>query len=256
NTNTTSNIKAPYWLKLVISGSTYTAYVSPDGLTWTKVGNTVDAGFGNGSPVYAGLAITSHDNTVLSTAHVDNYSLGGVLAVKLISFTASLTLNKTVDLDWTTTRETNTNYFIVERTKDFWNYQSVDTIYAENNGEFTQNYSSTDYHPLAGTSYYRLKIVDKDGKISYSPIANVKIVNVTSPLMYPNPANTYVNIEQGTDQIKQITVYNIVGRIVERIANTSAQSTIKIPTYNLAAGLYFIEVRTANTVYRIKLVKQ
>lgn len=256
NTNTSSNIKAPYWLKLVLSGSSYTGYISPDGLTWTKVGSINNAGFGNGSPVYAGLAITSHDNTVLSTAHADNYSLGGVLAVKLISFMASLTLNKTVDLDWITTRETNTNYFISERTKDFWNYQNVDTVYAENNGEFTQNYSTTDYHPLSGASYYRLKIVDNDGKISYSPIANVKIMNVKSPLMYPNPSNTYVNIEQGDEQIKQITVFNIVGRIVERVANSGAQGIIKIPTYTLAAGMYFIEVRTAKTVYRIKLLKQ
>ena len=76
---------------MVITGSTYTGYMSPDGLTWTKVGNTVDTGFGNGLPVYAGLAITSHDNAVLSTAHVDNYSLGGMsLPLKLISFTGSI----------------------------------------------------------------------------------------------------------------------------------------------------------------------
>ena len=255
NDNTGSNIKAPYWIKMVISGTTYTGYISPDGLTWTKVGNTVDAGFGNGSPVYAGLAITSHDNAVLSTAHVDNYSLGGVLAVKLISFAASLTLNHTVNLEWTTTRESKTNYFIVERTKDFWNYSTVDTIYAENNGEFTQNYETTDLHPLSGISYYRLKIVDMDGKASYSPIAAVRVATTRAPLMYPNPANSYVNIAQGADAIKQITIYNVVGRTVLRIPNASSQSIIKIPTYALSAGLYFIEIRTAKAVYRDKLIK-
>ncbi len=254
NENTGAGIKAPYWLKIVISGSTYTGYMSPDGLTWTKVGNTTDAGFGNGSPVYAGLAITSHDNTVLSTAHVDNYSLGGVLAVKLISFTGWLTLNHTITLDWTTTRESRTNYFVVERTKDNWNYTSVDTVYAENNGEFTQNYDATDYHPLQGINYYRLKIVDMEGRISYSPIAAVRFTDLKSPLMYPNPANSYVNIAQGTDQIKYIAIYNIVGKTVARIPNASLQSIIKIPVYSLPTGLYFVEIRTERAVYRDKLI--
>ena len=125
-------IKAPYWLKLVISGTTYTAYMSPDGMNWTQVGDPVDAGFGNGAPVYAGLAISSHDNTVLSTAHINNYSLGGVLALKLISFTGSYTLNKTVALDWITTLDTRTKYFVVQRTKDNWNYTNIDTVIADN----------------------------------------------------------------------------------------------------------------------------
>jgi F5/8 type C domain/Secretion system C-terminal sorting domain/Fibronectin type III domain len=254
NTNTGAGIKAPYWLKMVISGSTYTGYMSPDGLTWTKVGNTTDVGFGNGSPVYAGLAITSHDNAVLSTAHVDNYSLGGVLVTKLISFTGRLTLNHTVALEWITTRESKTNYFVVERTKDNWNYTSIDTVYAENNGEFTQNYDATDFHPFNGINYYRLKIVDMDGNTSYSPIAAVRVTDAKSPLMYPNPAKTYVNIAQGTDPVRQVAVYNILGKTVTRISNTGSQSIIKIPTYTLPAGLYFVEIRTERTVYIDKLI--
>ncbi len=254
NINTGAGKKAPYWLKMVISGSTYTGYMSPDGLNWTKVGNTVNAGFGNGLPVYAGLAITSHDNSVLSTAHVDNYSLGGVLGVQLISFTGRLTLNHTIALDWITTRETKTNYFVVERTTDNWNYTAIDTVYAENNGEFTQNYNATDFHLLPVMTYYRLKIVSMDGRISYSPIAAVRVANTKSPLMYPNPAKTYVNIAQGTELIKQVTVYNILGRTIVSFPNTRSQSIIKIPTYSFPAGLYLVEIRTASAVYRDKLV--
>jgi hypothetical protein len=191
---------------------------------------------------------------VLSTGHVDNYSLGGVLAVKLISFTGRLTLNQTVALDWITTRESRTNYFLVERTKDNWNYTPIDTVYAENNGEFTQNYNAIDHHPLPGMNYYQLKIVDMDGKINYSPIAAVRVTNAKSPLMYPNPANTYINIVQGTNVIKQIAIYNVVGKTVTRIPNIHAQSMIKVPVYSLPSGLYFVEIRTTDAVYRDKLV--
>ncbi len=248
-------ITAPYWLKLVIKGTIYTAFMSPDGLAWTQVGDPVDAGFGNGTPVYGGLAITSHDNSLLSTAHVDNYSIsGGVLASTLISFTGRLTLNNTVALEWTTTLESKTKYFVVQRTQDNWNYKSIDTVIAETNGEFTKNYNATDYYPLQGVNYYRLKIVDEDDKASYSPIAAVRVTNSKAPLMYPNPANSYVNIARGTDLIKQVTIYNVVGRIVIRIPNTSSQNIIKIPTYSLPGGLYFVEIRTHGAVYMDKLV--
>jgi len=254
NIKTVAGIKAPYGLKIVVSGSTYTAYISPDGSSWTKVGNTINAKFGNGTPVYAGIAITSHDNTKLTTSHVDNYAItGGTLDLKLISFTGRLTLSKAIALDWTTTRETKTGYFVVERTKDFWNYQSIDTVIAENNGEFTQNYEATDVKATEGVNYYRLKMVGMDGKISYSSIAAVKVVSGRLPLMYPNPANTYVNITQGTELIRHITIYNIVGKTVVKLSNTNSKD-IKIPTYSLANGLYYVEIRTPGAVYREKLV--
>jgi len=254
NNNTVNTFTAPQWLKINISGSTYTAYRSADGLAWTQVGPAVDAGFGNGQPVYAGLAITSHDNSTLSTAHIDNYSLGGVLPLNLISFTGSLTFSQTVNLQWITTRETRTKYFVVERTTDFMNYKTIDTVYAENNGEFTADYKTVDMHPLQKINYYRLRIVDEDGRISYSPIVAIRVTNAKAPLMYPNPANGYVNIAAGTEIIRQITIYNVVGKPVIRVPNSVSQGIVKIPTYNLSNGLYFVEIRTAETVYRDKLI--
>ncbi|QEC67241.1 T9SS type A sorting domain-containing protein [Panacibacter ginsenosidivorans] len=254
NDNTANTNVAPQWLKINITGTTYTAFKSTDGLTWTQVGPAVDAGFGGGQPVYAGLAITSHDYATLSTAHIDNYSLGGVLPLKLISFTGHLTLNKTVDLNWITTLETKTKYFIVERTTDFMNFKTIDTVYAENNGEFTQNYAAKDMNPLKSINYYRLRIVDMDGQVSYSPVVAIRVTNAKAPLMYPNPANGFVNIAQGTESMRQITIYNVVGKAVIRIPNATSQSLVNIPTNTLANGLYFVEIRTPQSVYRDKLI--
>jgi len=246
--------KAPYWLKLIITGLTYTAYMSPDGFTWKQVGSSVNANFGNGLPVYAGLAVTSHDNSTLSTAHVDNFNTGGISESKLISFTGSLSLDHTVALEWITTRETKTNYFVVERTKDNMYYQSLDTVHAMNNGEFTQNYDATDFTPYQGMNYYRLKIVGLDGSITYSPIVAVRVTNEKAPLMFPNPANSYVNIARGTDTIKYINVYNILGQAVLRVADASSKAIVQIPTQSFPGGMYIVEIRTASTVYREKLI--
>jgi hypothetical protein len=65
-------VTAPYWVRLVRSGNTFTSYASPDGGTWTEVGSDTIAMASN---VFIGLAVTSHNNAVTTTATVD--SLGG-----------------------------------------------------------------------------------------------------------------------------------------------------------------------------------
>jgi hypothetical protein len=71
---TTSNVvsggpAAPYWLKLVRTGNTFTGYISSNGTIWTLLGST---SVSMSSSVYIGLAVTSHDNTNLSTVAFDN----------------------------------------------------------------------------------------------------------------------------------------------------------------------------------------
>jgi hypothetical protein len=66
-------VKAPYWVKLKRSGNYFTAYQSTDGVTWAQIGSRVTISMG--STVFVGLAVTSHDDTKLSTATFKNVSI-------------------------------------------------------------------------------------------------------------------------------------------------------------------------------------
>jgi len=68
---------APYWVRLVRSGATFTGSVSSDGATWTTVGTATIA---MASAVYIGLPVTAHNVTALNTATFDHVSLGPVAA--------------------------------------------------------------------------------------------------------------------------------------------------------------------------------
>ncbi len=66
-------VKAPYWVKLTRSGNDFSAYQSVDGKTWVQVGSRITIGMG--ASVYVGLALTSHNNSALATATLDNVSV-------------------------------------------------------------------------------------------------------------------------------------------------------------------------------------
>ncbi len=64
-----SGIKAPYFVRIVKSGTLYKGYISADGTLWTLVSSVTIPTLGaNGEAIYAGLAVTSHDNKKLSAA--------------------------------------------------------------------------------------------------------------------------------------------------------------------------------------------
>jgi endoglucanase len=66
-----SNVLAPYWVRMVRSGSTFTAYESADNSTWTQVGTAQTITMG--TTAYVGLPICNHGGT--ATATFDNVSI-------------------------------------------------------------------------------------------------------------------------------------------------------------------------------------
>jgi hypothetical protein len=66
-------VTLPYWVMTTRSGSSFSSYASPDGVSWTQLG-TSQAITMNQS-VYIGLAVTSGSTTTPVTATFDNVSI-------------------------------------------------------------------------------------------------------------------------------------------------------------------------------------
>jgi glucose/arabinose dehydrogenase/regulation of enolase protein 1 (concanavalin A-like superfamily) len=79
---------APYWVKLRRSGSTFTAYRSADGVTWTVVGT---ASITMATNIYVGLAVTSHNNAAACSSILDNVYVNLPPAVSVTSPTSGTT---------------------------------------------------------------------------------------------------------------------------------------------------------------------
>ncbi|PYU79252.1 MAG: hypothetical protein DMG50_24450, partial [Acidobacteria bacterium] len=67
------SLTLPYWVKLVRSGSTFTGYVSPDGVNWVQSGTSVTVNMAQN--VYVGLLVSSTYTTTLATATFDGVSV-------------------------------------------------------------------------------------------------------------------------------------------------------------------------------------
>ncbi|GAB3914480.1 hypothetical protein GCM10028803_60020 [Larkinella knui] len=92
-----------------------------------------------------------------------------VLPVRLASFSGKRVENQLL-LGWQTTFESNSAYFVVERSTDAQAFEAIGRVTSRGFSESMQTYGFTDEAPLKGTNYYRLRQVDRDGRFEYSKI--------------------------------------------------------------------------------------
>jgi plastocyanin len=89
-----SSLAAPYWVRIVRSGSSFSAYRSSDGSTWTQIGTTKTISMN--STVLVGLAVTSHSDGTATTAVFDNITITGTADVAPTVSTAAAASPTTV----------------------------------------------------------------------------------------------------------------------------------------------------------------
>ncbi|HEU5087469.1 MAG TPA: hypothetical protein VFT99_08490, partial [Roseiflexaceae bacterium] len=65
---------APYWVRLVRSGNSFTAYTSSNGSSWTNVGSET---ISMNASINIGLALVSHNDGALAQAVFDSVSING-----------------------------------------------------------------------------------------------------------------------------------------------------------------------------------
>ncbi|MGX5854333.1 BspA family leucine-rich repeat surface protein [Dyadobacter jiangsuensis] len=157
------------------------------------------------------------------------------LEVSLIHFNAK-NVGAAVKFDWATASETDNDYFEVERSADVRAWQAIGRLKGAGTVSIVQNYAFTDSNPLEGVSYYRLKIVDFNGKVDYSMIKPINIQPGSALSIYPNPATSSVTISgKAAGYFK---IFHSSGRKVMQMRVHAEKTTI--PISGLPAGAYVI----------------
>jgi len=160
-----------------------------------------------------------------------------VLPLKLVSFTAQKTAQNNVRLSWSSYSEINTSHFVIERSTDGNLFEAAGSVNATGNGN--NNYSfSTAILSTTPTYYYRLKMVDTDGRQQYSNIVRITNNDETVKLaVFPNPATEFITLASSKKQ--ELSISNSSGQVVTSIGMINGNQTINIGSW--VPGIYFIK---------------
>jgi hypothetical protein len=163
------------------------------------------------------------------------------LPIKLKEFTAKLVDNQKVILDWTTSVESNSDYFDIQKSNDLVKWNSIGKVLANNNSNEVLAYSFEDSQP-ANLNYYKLKMVDKDGRFEYSGIKTIKTNSNEATNIYPNPAEQIIRFNDVENTNEALNVYSISGQNVTQFVKfEKVENNIKtLNISKLAKGKYFI----------------
>jgi hypothetical protein len=236
---------APYWVKIVSSGNKYVGYISPDGTIWTAVDSATIA---LGTNAYVGIAYTTHDNTRLGTALIDNVSIisDGVLSIGILNFNVQNIGNKYALLQWAATNDEAIDHVNIERSSSISDFVPIGSVNGQSDSTLIQNYSFNDNNPLEGINYYRLKQFDPNGNFQYS-----KIIPVTFSLslvdIFPNPAHNQLfllnNSNFSGNQNITIQILDESGAVVlKQISASIGNNIIPINLPVIANGVYVVKV--------------
>lgn len=180
------------------------------------------------------------------------YLNGGSLPLNIVSLTAEIRNEGSVSLNWHTSTEQNTSFFIVQHSTDGKSFKEICRVNAIGSG--ANSYKFTDYTTTIGTNYYRLQSVDKDGSSSYSKVVSVNFGGKQAFSIIPNPARDFATISfSKTVDKATIAVYDITGKavITQSVSGTNAY---KLNTQTLTNGVYVIKVNTTTGSYNEKLL--
>ncbi len=160
------------------------------------------------------------------------------MPLSLISFSAALSDNK-VQLIWSTANEVNFSNFEVERSINGKDFITISKR-LESKGGNTNNYSFVDENPVAGVSYYRLKMNDKDGSFKYSGIEIVKTKTI-GVSVYPNPVRSSITVQhEVAAKGAVISVINMNGKQVSSVIVEAGAVQTTINATQLAPGSYMV----------------
>lgn len=174
-----------------------------------------------------------------------------VLPIKLANF-STINNSNSVTIKWTTLTQNTIQYFQVERAIDGIGFTKIGTQ-NPNSLDINKEYSFIDNSPNA-INYYRLKIIELSGEISYSKTVYVKSGSHFNINILPNPAKNSI-VVNGSKKGTNLQIIDISGKAQLTYTLTSDNEVIDITS--LKNGTYICKFldKNSTTIKRFTVIK-
>ena len=273
STTINQNQTVTFLLSNAVLGSFYAVL---DSATGQSLGQGVWA-TSNGS---LSIATDAFTNTGTFKLLIRSTSLTGVLQCSSVSTSATVTVNPVIlpltlidfngknqdgkiILDWVTENETGFHHFVIERSMDGTSFYKIGEINAQTGNTTRKIYSYKDLQPSIAMNYYRLKMIDVDGKYGYSKVilfSGNQFQDLFLQKISPNPFSDVINLDivlKKTESV-QIELIDLAGRVVfsKQKEAKEGNSMISIDGLKrLSGGTYILRIRTTGAFIQQKLLK-
>lgn len=272
---TTENFSVRFRLTKTFANSSYTFFVGGDdgyrlsldgGNTWV-INNWSDHSYTTSSYTVSlngtyNLVLEYYENGGDNRVNF-NISAGIPLPVKLISFSGK-EVNGNAILDWTLAEGSNPDYFEVERSSDGVDFITIDKVYSPSAYlQADMDFKYDDKKTPAGKSFYRIKMVDQNGVVTYSKTVSVTVNKIVKKeiAVFPSitTSNNPVKIQSNSTLNSAAVVISTSGGVTVNkkvIGRVQAGQTVDLSlnSFNLSKGLYYIQVIDNNQIVDTKKI--
>lgn len=160
-----------------------------------------------------------------------------------------------VMLLWQMNNSASLTGFIIEKKSGQKGFEPITQVIPANPtpGHFP---TFSDVQPYPGRNQYRLRVIDREGKIFYSAVIQMHLNDNQYIKAYPNPAREKIYIKiPPSSSISDWLIVNIEGKVVKRLNNNNSQTNVCVDISNLSPGLYYIKGVQKQTLLNIPFIK-
>lgn len=185
---------------------------------------------------------------------------GTTLPIALETFSGKMNGDDAL-LTWQTTLEHNAKEFEVERSPDGVNFSKIGSVPAATNSSARRDYSFLDKTVIHQNNYYRLRMVDLDGRTEYSKIVFIKNLPPTKdPLkLLSNPVQNSLELQfdESIHGRVQLRLTDLTGKTLvtwhgEKLSNRKI--SIDISNKKLSKGVYILHALIQGKNYTEKVI--
>lgn len=216
-------------------------YRSTEGGTWTEL--SAASAISGDVVIFNNITLTTDGYYTLGTK---NY-FASPLPIELLTFEALPDiLNARVK--WKTASEHQSLRYILERSRDAENYDTVAILPAAGESNEIKNYEFLDQLQTSGNIYYRLTEQDFAGRKKTFPLISAEVLPALEWRIYPNPTENIIYFERGQNTLG-ISTYSIVDltgaiRASGEIASNSRLLALDLKALMLPSGIYLVQLLT------------
>ncbi|MEO7313150.1 MAG: T9SS type A sorting domain-containing protein [Chitinophagaceae bacterium] len=182
------------------------------------------------------------------------------LPIRLVSFSGSRNSAGLVGLVWQTTNQRDFSHFEIERSYDASRFTTTGQIAASTIVAGQQEYRFTDNEKTTATVFYRLKMVDKDGRSVYSSILKIDgLPNNNFVRLTQNPVKNNIALQVGNAARSQVSaaLYNSQGQLIRQWNLGAVEGNIVLPVDGTVTnGVYNLRVTAGTKTATLKIIKQ